>query len=531
MQGTGVSPARRAATAAVILTSIGRFLCAGDAAAPALDLPIREFMLPNGLKLIVLARHHVPQVVCRITYRVGSANERPGITGISHILEHMMFKGTEKIGVTDAGMDRELMARIEELMARIRPLQAALGPDDVAACRAYEKDKGPTPPPAWAAYRELDALVAQFAALRKDQEANLIPEELWEIYRRAGGTELNAATGSDATNYYVKLPAGMEELFFWLESDRMASAVFRQFYPEIGVIREERRQRIEDAPAGRFNEQLTAIFFEAHPYRWPIIGYDEDIARITLRDLEEYFGIYYRPNNAHVTIVGDVDPIKCARLAAKYFGRIPCGPDVPAPPICNPRQSGVRRLDAEAPASDRVVIYYHTPPEGQPDSLALDCAAEMLNGPTGRLHKTLVLRDKLAVRVMAGNYTRKYGGFLAITALVAPGREPAAVEAALRAEIAGLAERPPDDAELARAKIQFEAHFVKQLETLMGTASLIADGEAITSWRELATYLPRLARVTAADVAGCAKKYLGAECTVGVLKRKAAARPPAAPKQ
>jgi predicted Zn-dependent peptidase len=529
MQRSRVPGRWRAAATAALLALACAAVRGADAAAQALDLPVKEYVLPNGLKLLVLPRTHVPQVVCRITYRVGSVNERPGITGISHILEHMMFKGTEKIGVTDAGKDRDLMTRIEALMARIRPLQAALAPEDLAACRAYEKDKRGAPPAAWPRYEELNSAMAEFAQLRQAQDANLIPEELWEVYRKAGGTDLNAATGNDATNYYVKLPAGMEELFFWLESDRMASAVFRQFYPEIGVIREERRQRVEDAPTGRFNEQLNALFFEASPYRWPVIGYDEDIARVTPADLAAYFDIYYRPNNAHVTIVGDVDPDACARLAEKYFGRIGRGKDVPAPPLASPRQVGVSRLEAEARAPDRVVVYYHTPPEGHPDSLALDCAAETLNGPTGRLHRALVLRDKLAVRVMAFNMTRKYGGLFGVIALAAPGADLGKLEAAVLAEAASLGERPPDDAELARAKIGFEAQFVKQLETLMGTASLLADGEAATSWRDVTTYLTRLSGITAQHVADNAKKYLGPVRTVGVLRRAADAARPATP--
>ncbi len=504
MQRTHGRLGRAPAAAAAALVLLGAAAAAGETPAEALELPVKEYVLSNGLKLLVLPRRHVPQVVCRLTYRVGSVNERPGITGISHILEHMMFKGTQVIGVKDAEKDRVIMERIDALAGEIAAAQATPG------------------------HEKLAALKDRFDALRKQQDDNLVPEELWELYRKAGGTDLNAATGNDSTNYYVKLPAGMEELFFWLESDRMAHAVFRQFYPEIGVIREERRQRVEDAPAGRFSEQLNALFFEAHPYRWPIIGYDEDIARVAPRDLAEYFGVYYRPNNAHVTIVGDVDPDACFDLASRYFGRIARGPDVPPPPICSPRGVGEIRVRAEAPAPDRVVVYYHTPPEGHPDSLVMDCASEILNGSAGRLHKALVLKDKLAVRVMAYNFTRTHGGLFGLVALAAPGADLAAVEAALLAQAEGLAKNPPDAAELARAKIQFEAHFVMQLGTLMGTAALIADAEATTSWRDVATYLPRLRRVTAEDIAGGVRKYLGAVRTIGVLTRTkdaAAARP------
>ena len=308
----------------------------------------------------------------------------------------------------------------------------------------------------------------------------------------------------------------------------VAEGLDRRYQPRFDLLRRLAGALLHHVHQPVFAERLTALFFGAHPYRWPVIGYDEDIARVTPRDLAEHYGTYYRPNNAHVTIVGDVDPAACIALAAKYFGRIPRGPDAPPPPICNPRGVGETRLRAAAPAPDRVIVYYPTPPEGHPDSLVMDCAAEVLNGSAGRLHKTLVLEAKLAVRVMAYNYTRRHAGLFGLTAIAAPGADLAKLEAALLAQADDLTKNPPDAAELARAKIRYEAHFAKQLETLMGTAELIADGEAATSWRDVATYLPRLSRVTAEDIAGGARKYLGSERTIGVLTRAtnaAAARP------
>ena len=493
------------------------------AALPAADvaLPVQEYRLENGLTLLVLPRRHVPQVVCRITYRVGSVHERSGITGISHVLEHMMFKGTARIGVVDADRDAALMAGIDALVAEYRRRADAMPREALDACRRYEETPQGDPPEAWRAYEEMRAVFERLKAARAQQDENLKPEELWELYRAAGGTEINAGTGHDATSYFLKLPAGMEELFFWLESDRMEHAVFRQFEPERDVIIEERRQRIDDAPGGRFNERLNGIFFEAHPYRWSIIGYEDDIRRVTREDLERHYRTYYRPRHAFITIVGDVEPARCLELTRRYFGSLHSGPDVPAPAIGLPEDLGEKRLEAEAPAPDRVLFYHHTPPEGHPDSLPLDVAAEILSGASGRLHRRLVLEERAAVRTGAWNWTRRYAGVFMTYALAAPDADLKRIETLLDEALASLATAPPDDEEIQRAVLGFEAQFVKQLETLMGTSELIAHAHTVTSWRDIETYLLRLRRVTREDIVGAVRKHLSGARTVGVLRRAA----------
>ncbi len=510
---------RRTVAPSLLVVTLG---LAGGAPTQALHLPVEEYVLENGLKLLVLPRHEVPQVACRITFRVGSVNERAGTTGLSHFLEHMMFKGTSRIGVKDMARDRELMTQLDAIVDQIKALRSRLSVADLTACRTYLGNPVGSHPKGWETYRKVRAASERMEALRTKQDKNLVSEELWNLYQRAGGTDLNAETGHDWTGYRVKLPAGMEELFFWLEADRMENAVFRQFYPEKEVILDERNQTTEGTPAGRFFERLTGVFHEAHPYRYPIVGYEADIRRITREDLYRHYRTYYRPNNAIVTIVGDVDPASVRQLADRYFGGMAPGPPVQLPDTCEGGDLGVKRLEAEAHAADQVVIFFHTPPEGHPDSLSLDVAAGVLTGASGRLNRRLVLGEKVAVLVVAWNYTRTYAGEFGLYAVAAPGADLKTIEELLLEEIENLRRTPPSDEELARGKLTIEARFVRRLETLTGTASLLAGAEAVTSWRDLVTYIPRLQAVTPEKVVDAVTMYLGDVRTVGVLRRKEA---------
>src|SRR6185436_16477983 len=179
-----------------------------------------------------------------IFYVTGSVHEHPGNTGIAHLLEHMLFKGTKRVGVKDAAKDAVLLKQIDEVMAKVRGAAFADAADSLKLARKY------------------DSLLAEERKL-------LIKYELWEAYEKAGGTDLNAFTADLMTAYFVTLPKNKVELFLWLEADRMQNAVLREFYSEHQVVQEERRMRVEDSPTGRYWESLIGVYYEAHPYRLP----------------------------------------------------------------------------------------------------------------------------------------------------------------------------------------------------------------------------------------------------------------------
>ncbi|MBI5125760.1 MAG: insulinase family protein, partial [Planctomycetes bacterium] len=276
--------------------------------AQELKLDVKEHVLKNGLKVLTLERHKSPTVSLRIVYKVGSVNERPGITGVSHLFEHMMFKGTKLFGTKDWDVEEPLLKREDELVA------ATEG----------ERHKG-----ASADQGKIKALETELEEVRKKLKDVTVKDELWSIYMSHGGTGLNASTGEDATFYYCDLPTNKLELWGLIESDRMKNMVLREFYSEKDVVMEERRLRTETSPFGLLLEQLRAATFTAHPYSWPVIGWMSDINALTKEGTKEYFTRYYAPNNAVLIAVGDFQTQEFIKLVEKYFSDIPSQPPIP----------------------------------------------------------------------------------------------------------------------------------------------------------------------------------------------------------
>ncbi|HVY62445.1 MAG TPA: pitrilysin family protein, partial [Planctomycetota bacterium] len=312
--------------------------------APAFSLGVHEAHLENGLEVLTVERPGAPRATCWLFMKTGSVNEHTGITGISHLFEHLMFKGTHTIGVKDYARDQKLQLELDAAWQELRAADA--GTDDAKKVE----------------------LVKRFKALQKAERENDVQDELWDLYLSNGGTGLNAFTTEDMTVYIVTLPSNKVELFMWLESDRLAHAVFREFYAERDVVKEERRLD-ENRPEGPFEEQLYATFFMAMPYHWPVLGWMSDLDAITPADCRAYFDIFYAPNNAALVVVGDVKHEEVEKLAERYFGRIPRG-KVPPPAIrtVEPRPCGERRVTVEKKdARPRATLIFHCPRRGEAD--------------------------------------------------------------------------------------------------------------------------------------------------------------------
>ena len=187
----------------------------------------------------------------------------------------------------------------------------------------------------------LQELLAEFDRLVKEQRELIVKDEMDRIYTQAGATGLNASTSEDRTFYIVSLPSNKLELWFWLESDRLANPVFREFYSERDVILEERRQTLESRPGGVVGEAFNAMTWMASPYHWEVIGWPSDISQVTREQANEFFATYYAPNNITAILVGDFDADAAYALAEKYFGRIPANPKgVPEVITLEPRAAG-----------------------------------------------------------------------------------------------------------------------------------------------------------------------------------------------
>jgi predicted Zn-dependent peptidase len=389
------------------------------------EIPVNEKTLPNGMKLLMVERSGEPRISGGWVAHVGSSNEKPGMTGIAHLFEHMMFKGTPTLGTKNAVKDREIMEQQERLRDEIRleesKLRAALRRGDVTDITSPES-KSPR-------HRELEA---QFKKLIDAQREVLVKNEFDRVYTTAGASGMNAFTSEDMTAYFITVPANKLELWMWMESERLLRPVFREFYAERDVVFEERRMRTESTPIGKFAEQFNALFWDAHPYHWPVIGWPSDIPAISKKQADEFYALYYQPQNLTLILVGDFKASQAVPMAERYFGRIPRGSQ-PPPEVTTLEipSLGEKRYYAEAETNPQVDILWRTVGFGHKDSYPLEVVQQLLLGRTGRLHKGLVLGSQVSTDVSAQQDSRKWAGAFNISAEVKDGHTTDEVEKAI----------------------------------------------------------------------------------------------------
>jgi predicted Zn-dependent peptidase len=491
------------------------------AAAPAAEKPqinVQEMTLPNGMRWLLFERHESPTVVAGWVAHVGSVNEREGITGISHLFEHMMFKGTRTIGTTNIEADLRVIEEQEKVRAEMR--------DEIKAMREKlrrgEIDDITRPENQSPRYRELDK---RFDELVQKQRETLVKDHLSQIYTKNGAEGLNAGTSEDWTIYFVRLPSNRIELWSWLESDRLLNPVFREFYAERDVVYEERRMRTESTPLGKFDEAFNAQFWEASPYKWPVVGWPSDVSSISKAEADAYFGTFYAPNNLTGVLVGDFDAQAVRPLLERYFGRIPRGKtEPPEMATLEPAHIAEKRFNAEAETSPTVRVWWHTVPFVHKDRTVVDLVSDVLTGRTGRLYKGLVTGRQIANQTSASVDLKKYEGVFQVETTVKDGKEPAAVEQAIYEEMEKLkTELVPAD-ELQKVKNQAKANAYRRLSSPFSIAIQLMIYDGFGDWRYINTYAEEVDRVTAADIQRVSREFFTKENrAVGVFLRKASA--------
>jgi len=473
-------------------------LCLLSAAAPAGPPPvpkldIREIRLENGLRIFVLERTASPTFAGYYQFGVGGAADPKGRTGIAHLLEHMMFKGTETVGTLGFEREAPLMRKLADLWHRLdRELDRSENPFERA-------DPG-----------RIDELKEEIERLTLEHKKLIVKNEYDELMTRAGGVSENASTGNDATNYFIQLPSNHLELWFRLESDRLLAPVFREFWSERDVVHEERRQGVENQAEGLASEALASLLFRAHPYGRPIVGWPKDVARLKEEDALAYFRTYYSPSNCILVLVGDVESAEVERLARTYLGAWKAKEIPPLDITSEPEQRGERRAVIEFEAKPSIQLGWVTVPEGHADQYALDLLARILGGlASSRLEKSVVQEERLASSVSVYHGAMKWGGSLEAAAYVQPGHTTAELEAAIEREIREIQEEGVTAEELERAKIQTEARRVRGLKSNLGQAFRIAGAvDAAGTVDYLYEAEARLNAVTAGQVRDVAKKYL-----------------------
>ncbi|NLI15058.1 MAG: insulinase family protein [candidate division Zixibacteria bacterium] len=478
-------------------------------------LDVKELTLENGMRFLVLERHESPVFSVVLRYKVGSVDERPGITGMAHLCEHMMFKGTKLFGTTDYEAELPYLRKIDSLAELLTIEQAR----ERNPFYKGSKDK-------------VDSLKAEIHKVQLEETRYIIKDELWETYLRNGGTMLNASTFSDGTQYFVSLPANRLELWALLESDRMANLVTREYYSERDVVYEERRLRTDNDPSGYLEEQFNAAAFTACGYSWPVIGWASDLETMTRLDLNEFRDKFYAPNNAVVAIVGDVEFDEVKYIAEKYFGPIPPSTGLPKIATIEPPQKGERRVKVKFDAEPQALIGYHTVAAGDPDLAPLEIMASILtDGRTSRLHKKMVENLKIAQSIGCGVSSSRYPDMFMFWLTPMGDATLEANENAIYAEIENMKTQPVSDWELQRVRNQLDANYIRMLRSNMWMAFSLSGNDALTGdWRYIKNHYWERKAVTKEDIMRVAKKYFTEDNrTVAYIVKTPGAQMPARP--
>lgn len=400
------------------------------------------YKLANGLQILIGEDHSLPTVSYQVHFAAGSRYERPGLTGISHLFEHMMFKGTKEVG----------------------------------------------------------------------------PEEFSRIIQAHGGT-LNAFTTTDNTSYYENLPAAQLELAARLEADRLQNLQITQetLETEREVVRSERKLRAVNTPFGLLIEQLFALAYEKHPYRWPVIGWDHDLKYLTLDDCLEYYRLFYAPNNAVVVIVGDVSTEQACRIVEKYYSHIPPQPlpRLVIPPE-NAQRGEKRAVFKKVSQVSAFFSGFHVPGINHPDLFALEILCAVLSaGRSSRFFEKFEKPGK-AVEVKAEVGSPPFfpmdPGLLQIYAIASPDTSIDVLEAEIWQEVESLKKELISPEELAKAKKQVRSAFLRNLQTIFFKGLLAGLYQIKTgNFQQIYGLLSAYEEINSADIQQVACKYLNAE--------------------
>ncbi len=401
-----------------------------------------EHSLTNGLRVLVGRASSLPIVSYQVHFAAGSRCERPGITGISHLFEHMMFKGTPTVG----------------------------------------------------------------------------PEEFSRIIQANGGI-LNAFTTTDHTTYYENLPADRLELAVRLEADRLENLrlTAEDLEPEREVVRSERKLRSVNSPFGLLIEQLFALAYEQHPYRWPVIGWDHDLRTLTLEDCRDYYRYYYAPNKAVAVVVGDVPPDRAFRLVEQYYSRIPAQPSPRLTlPAERPQRGEKRAVFKKVSQVTAFFAAYHVPGIAHPDLGPLELLCRILSG--GRSSRFYEKFEKpgraIEARAEVGDppFFSMDPGLLQVYALAAPSIAVDQLEKEIWQEVDRMRETAPSTEELAKVKKQARSAFLWSAQTLF-FKGLLAGIYQIRggNFRRLDSVLEQYEAIREEDILRVAQTYLRPE--------------------
>jgi len=354
-----------------------------------------------------------------------------------------------------------------------------------------------------------------------------VPEGRFDLLLEGAGGWSQGTTSNDRTNYFNEVPSSHLELALWLEADRMAGlwdAMSQKVLDgQRDVVKNERRQHVDDAPYGRADERIQqALWPRGHGNHNLTIGTMADLDRASLADVEGFWRRYYVPSNCTLVIAGDIDPATTRALVERYFGWMPAQPRPPHRTLdrpVQPRAGALALTDRDRVQATRVSLTWRSPTPFTRASRDLEIAAQVLAGSkSSRLYHRLVIRDRLVEWVRASQDPAMLGGQFTIEAMMLPGADPKRVTRAIQQEVAALAAAPPSADEMARALRTFEAELVTGLESLVARADRIAEYQAYTGDPSFFARDLELTRATtAAGASGAARRWLRKDAVVQMI--------------
>jgi predicted Zn-dependent peptidase len=480
----------------VIGLRFGALLCLGALLLPAQELrdyerKVTEFTLSNGLHFILLERHQVPVVSFHTYVNAGSAQDPAGRTGLASLLARMAFDGTEAIGTKNWPAEKKALEDVDAAYDRLEE----------------ERNKGSKASAGTIAVLQAGVSSAMSFAFTQQN-----PDEYMRAIQENGGVGVNSHATPDSIETSYSLPSNRIELWFVLESQRLAHPVFRDFFRERQKMQADISSLVESKSAAKLRQSLLATAFENLPYRNPILGWPGDVASLRPADAKAFLETYCGPGNTIVSIVGDVDPANAQHLAERYFGPIPGRPRPPAMHTQELPQFGPKTVALWGDSQPLLMIGYKRPPETHRDDAALDLIAFILgDSRTGWMHKELVEEKQIAqgVEAVASFPSARYMNLFVLSA--APARDHTVEEnrKAVDDVVARFQSKPIDAETLARAKNVLRGRVTRILGSNRQLAALLPAFYAdYGDWRRLFTVAAEYGRLTAEDLQRVALQYL-----------------------
>ena len=328
------------------------------------------------------------------------------------------------------------------------------------------------------------------------------------------GGSMNGTTNKDRTVYYETLPSNQLDLALFLEADRMKSLAITKenLENQINAVQEERRSGVDNQPYGKTNELLSEVAYDNCAYEHSVIGSMADLGAATVQDVEDFFRMYYAPNNAVLAIVGDVDTKTALDKVKRYFGGIARQPAPPPVDMTEPPQTEERRaqVDDALARLPRLDMAYRVPPSSSPDYDALTVLATILSsGRSSRLYENVIRQQQLATNAFAFVGESRGPGLFSVQATPTPGKSVADLEAAIDAEFEKVKAGPIAEWELEKARVSARRAYVASLGSSLQRAIAMSQNAMFYNDPDLsAKRQSRIDKVTAADVQRVAKQYL-----------------------